>query len=120
MFSPDETTLFNYESRRVLEFPFDVIESHRGMFADSFCKWLKSNLHVFSAFVTQAKYVRNVMRRDHYSARTIGEWLRHNSAVKEHGNGWKLNNDWFPALARLSMLAYPELAGLFETREKNT
>jgi len=100
------------------QFPMNIIDKNRSMFTDDFCEWIGLNLHVFAAFVKQAKYVRSVMRRDHYSARTIGEWLRHNSEIREKGNGWKLNNNYFPALARLSMLAYKELEGLFETRER--
>lgn len=99
-------------------FPLNIVDANKSMFTEEFAEWVGQNLHVFAAFVEQARYVKKVMRRDHYSARTIGEWLRHNSAIKEKGNGWKLNNNWFPALARLSMLAYPDLAGLFETREQ--
>ena len=113
----ESVTLFSYAGHKALDFPFDVIEKNRDLFKDDFIEWLPKNLHVFSEFVVQAKYVRKVMRREHYSARTIGEWLRHNSELREAGNGWKLNNNHFPALARLSMLAYPEINGLFETRE---
>ena len=111
--------LFNYVERRCLDFPLDVVAEHGDLFTEDFKNWLPKNLHVFSAFVKQAKYVRNVMRREHYSARTIGEWLRHNSALREKGEGWKLNDHYWPGLARLSMLAYSELNGLFETRERN-
>ena len=111
-------TLFNYRGHRAYDFPFDVVEENREKFTADFMAWLPSNLHIFSEFVAQARYVKTVMRRDHYSARTIGEWLRHNSELREAGNGYKLNNDMFPGLARLAMLAYPDLGGLFETRER--
>lgn len=101
-------------------FPMNIVEANRHLFRDEFVEWLGQNLHIFAAFVKQAKYVKDVMRRDHYSSRTIGEWLRHNSNLREKGDGFKINNNAFPPLARLIMLAYPELDGLFETREKAT
>jgi len=110
MLTSDSPTLFDRQ------FPLDILDTNRGLFTDEFCEWIVEHIHIFSAFATQAKYVKGVMRRDHYSSRTIGEWLRHNSALREKGDGWKLNNDMFPDLARLCMLAYPELNGLFETR----
>lgn len=113
-----ETNLFNYSYRSSLDFPFDIIEAHKHLFTDQFTAWLKGNLHVFAEFAEQAKYVKNVMRRDHYSIRTIGEWVRHNSEIREKGNGYKLNNNSFAPISRLLMLAYPELDGLFETRER--
>ncbi len=108
--------LFNYQKMRDLGFLTDILENNQSQFSADFINWLPENMHVFSAFVKQAKYVRKVMRRDHYSARTIGEWLRHNSMVRGKGDTWKLNDHYWPGLARLSMLAYPELSGLFETR----
>lgn len=97
-------------------FPLNILDANAYMFKDGFREYIAENLHVFSAFAKQAKYVRNVMRRDHYSCRTIGEYLRHNSALKEKGSGFKLNNDQIPDISRLLMLSYPELDGLFEKR----
>ena len=99
-------------------FPMNVVDENRHIFKDEFVEWLGNNLHVFAEFAKQARYVKNVMRRDHYSSRTIGEWLRHNSNLREKGDGFKLNNNYFPPLSRLIMLAYPELDGMFEKRER--
>lgn len=93
-------TLFNYRGHRTYDFPFDVVEANREKFTDAFIALLPSNLHIFSEFVAQARYVKTVMRRDHYSARTIGEWLRHNSELREAGNGYKLNNDMFSRIGK--------------------
>lgn len=111
-----QETLFDYSRK---DFPLNIVEENKGLFTDEFAAWIEKNLHVFSAFAEQALYVKKTMRREHYSARTIGEWLRHNSSLREGGGGWKLNNDHFPSIARLVMIAYPELNGLFETRERN-
>jgi len=95
--------------------PVQIAELHADHFTHTFLAWLPENLHVFTAFEREAKRVAARGFR-HYSARTIIEVLRHNSALAETGGPWKLN-DWnTPYLARLFVLAHPEHAGLFEFR----
>ena len=84
-------------------------------FRPGFIAWLADNLHVWAAFRREANRIWNRGRR-HYSARTIGEVLRHESALSENGSEWKLNNTIFPDLARLYLLAYPRRQGFFELR----
>lgn len=86
-------------------------------FRADFIEWLSANLHIWERFEKEANaiYARN---RKHYSARTIGEYLRHETALKESPeNEWKLNDHRWPDLARLYLLLYPERAGFFELRE---
>ena len=84
-------------------------------FRADFSEWLELNWHIWRAFVDQADRVWNRGRR-HYSARTIVEVLRHESALSEFGGEFKLNGNYVPDLARLYVQRYPERAGLFETR----
>jgi hypothetical protein len=88
---------------------------HPGKFTDDFLAWLPANLHVYDAFEREAQrvYVRGFK---HYSARTIVHVLRHHSALAEVGDGWKLNNNHSPYLARLFDLLNPAMAGLWEYR----
>ena len=111
-----QETLFDYSRK---DFPLNIVEENKGLFTDEFAAWIEKNLHVFAEFAEQSLYVKRTMRREHYSIRTIGEWVRHNSEIREKGNGYKLNNNAFAPISRLLMLAYPELNGLFETRERN-
>lgn len=92
-----------------------LARDHSATFRDGFLAWLADNLHVWAAFKRHADRVWNRGRR-RYSARTIGEVLRHESTLREVGSEWKLNNVVFPDLARLYMLARPDRAGFFETR----
>ncbi len=94
-----------------------VIADNSEMFTKKFAGWLPDNFHVYDAFVLEA---HKLIERgfDHYSARTILHYLRHRSALIQHSNdGWKLNNDYSPYMARLFDLMHPHLAGLFEYRE---
>lgn len=89
---------------------------HAELFTPAFLEYLPDNLHVYEAFEREALAVAR--RRQRYSARTIVEVLRHNSALMEHGGGpWKLNDWHTPYLARLFALLHPVHATLFEFRE---
>lgn len=94
---------------------FGIARANASIFRDGFIAWLAVNAHVWIAFEREADKVWNRGRR-HYSARTIGEVLRHESALAESGSEWKLNNVVFPDLARLYALVHPDRAGLFEFR----
>lgn len=80
-------------------------------------EWLASpvNFIVWSSFVYQANLAWDKGYR-HYSARTIGESLRHHTAMSDTSTDFKLNDWIWPDLARLYMLVYPERKGFFETR----
>lgn len=95
--------------------PLLVAQQHADQFTPVFMAYLPENLHVYDAFEREAM---RVVRRGfkHYSARTIIEVLRHNSALAESGGPWKLNDHATPYLARLFALINPAFAGLFEFR----
>ena len=97
--------------------PVFYARTHAEQFTPEFLAYLPDNLHVFAAF--EAEAMRLVRRgRKHYSARTIVEVLRHNSALDEtSAEPWKLNNDMTPYLARLFVLMRPAHADLFEFRQ---
>lgn len=84
-------------------------------FLPGFAAWLCQNWHVWLAFAREANKVWDRGRK-HYSARTIIEVLRHESALSDAGVEYKLNDHNTPDLARLYRLTFPERAGLFETR----
>lgn len=94
-----------------------LLEAEAKQFRKDFPAWLHDNFHVWEAFENQADMIWARGRR-HYSARTIGEYLRHESALRETaaGTGWKLNDHYWPDLARLYMLVKPERDGFFERR----
>ena len=82
----------------------------------TFTLWLGDNLHIWDAFETEALKV--IARgHDHYSSKTIMEFLRHHSMLEEESSGqWKLNNNHTPYLSRLFAMVHPEHAGLFSYR----
>lgn len=93
-----------------------MAEMHRERFTADFMAYLPDNLHVFDAFSREARAIHRRGFR-HYSARTIVEVLRHNSALQEAGGQWKLNDHNTPYLARLFDLMNPSQAGLWEFRD---
>ncbi len=95
--------------------PVDVVHANASIFRDSFAGWLSENGHVWRRFEQEADKVWNKGRR-HYSARTIVEVLRHESALRENDPLFKLNDHNTPDMARLYRLLHPQRADLFETR----
>lgn len=95
-----------------------LARQHHEKFSDEFMDWLPKNLHVYGAFCKEALSVRQ-RGFTHYSSRTIVEFLRHHTAIKENpapGAGWKINDHNVPYLGRLFDLEHPKSAGLFEYR----
>ena len=85
-------------------------------FRKDFKEWLTENYHVWEAFEYEANAVWNRGRK-HYSARTIGEYLRHHSMIhQQNGREFKLNDHYWPDLARLYMMLHPDREGFFERR----
>lgn len=95
----------------------DAATHHADTFRTDLTEWLATpvNFAVWSSFVYQANAVWNKGIR-HYSARTIGEYLRHHSAMSDSGTDFKLNDHLWPDLARLYMLMNPQREGFFEFR----
>lgn len=79
-----------------------------------FDAWLDENMHIYYAFEEEALNVIDAGFQ-HYSARTIVEFLRHHTAIKEKGM-WKINDHATPYLARLFAKKHPIHAHLFEFR----
>ena len=92
-----------------------LVRQDRENFLPGFGGWLAENLHVWRAFEREADRVWRRGRR-HYSARTLIEYLRHESTIADTGIDWKINNNIAPDLARLYRLRYPARADLFELR----
>ncbi len=114
MFSEPQPWLTGKYKRRMEHV---AIQAHVGWFRKDFEEWFCDNYHVWLAFELEADKVWDRGRR-HYSARTIGEYLRHESALKEGPNehGWKINDHWWPDLARLYTLMHPDRSTFFERR----
>lgn len=102
-----------YHRRLVLT----VVVAHSEQFRADFMAWLADNWHIWEAFAREADRVWNRGRK-HYSARTIGEYLRHETTLHEGPNelGFKVNDHWWPDLGRLYMLMHPDRAEFFERR----
>jgi len=80
-------------------------------------QYLDENPEVFRLFEREAmRCIKKGFR--HYSARTIMEFLRHNSNLEADPlKVFKINNDLIPTLARDFMAVHPEAPdGFFEMR----
>lgn len=95
-----------------------LVRGNPAQFRNDFVDWLEQNFDsAWLPFEREASRIWKSGRR-HYSARTIAEWLRHETSVKEVPNehGFKLNNNIVPDLARLYELVHPDRDGFFERR----
>jgi hypothetical protein len=104
------------ERARTRELTLQVVDANPS-FNEEFRQYLHENFHVWERFREEADKIRATGRR-RYSARTIGEVLRHQSALREVGSQWKLNDHAWPNMSRLYMLLNPAAAAeeFFETR----
>lgn len=91
-----------------------VIELGQGL-KPTFYAWLKDNMHIWRRFVAEADKIKGTGRQ-HYSARTIGEFLRHQTSLRERGGEFKCNDHVWPDCARLYVALRPECDGFFELR----
>lgn len=79
---------------------------------------LMDNVKIFNRFLFEAHAVAD--KREHYSARTIVEVLRHNSLAHDNHEKYKISNDITPIMAYASMQMFPSLNGFFKTRAKRS
>lgn len=82
-----------------------------------FAAWLRENWTIWLRFCEEADKVRR-RGRGRYAARTIAEYIRHETALRETGGEFKLNDHFTPGMARLYMATRPDAQGFFETREQ--
>lgn len=107
------------EGRAQMPRPLFMAHMHADSFTPKFLADLPQNLHVFAAFEREAlQVIRSGWKR--YSARTIIEVLRHQSALSDVSEAFKLDDHATPGYARLFALLHPEHADLFEFRRVNT
>lgn len=95
----------------------DAIAAHPGAFITDLAHWFihNENWLIWASFEYQANAAWSANRR-RYSARTIGEYLRHHTTLTDSSADFKINDHVWPDLARLYMLVHPERDGFFETR----
>lgn len=86
------------------------------LFRVDYPNWLAGDAGwaIFRRFVEEADKIRS-KGRDHYSARTLFEVIRHETALREADDVVKINNVWAPDSARLYM-RLRQCEGFFETR----
>lgn len=111
----DQPDLFGRASTGLQE----IVAANAGQFRAGFPDWLDENQHVWARFAQEVGKIR-AMGRARYSARTIIEVLRHESALADTDATFKLNDHNTPDLARLYLLTHPDAAGFFETRVLST
>lgn len=84
-------------------------------FRIEFPEWLMENFHVFDAFEREADNIRASGLR-HWSHRTIWEYLRHETALRESGSDYKLDNNYTKCCAILYLLLHPDAGDFFSFR----
>lgn len=90
------------------------VHENRDRFRSDFPVWLAKNESVWKRFEQEANFLW-INGRRHYSARTIIEFIRHETAVRQVDGDFKINNSYVPDLARLYSVLHPERP-LFECR----
>jgi len=83
-------------------------------YRDDFHGWLTDNYWIWDRFRQEADKIRATGRK-HYGARTIAEYIRHETALREAGE-FKLNDHATPDLARLYIELEPKAEGFFTFR----
>ncbi len=94
-----------------------IIDANPDVFRSDFKLWLMGAWRVWVAFKREAIAVAAV--REHWSANTIIEYLRHQTMLRDPTDTvFKFNDRWTSSMARLFAMLHPEHASLFEFRER--
>lgn len=112
-------TAFDFAALRQVgrrQYVLRITLEQQDRFKPDFYEWLRDNLHVWEAFEIEADIHYNRGAK-HWGARTIGEYLRRETAVRSSNDGdWKVNDHRWPDLARLYLALHPDRDGFFELR----
>lgn len=92
-----------------------AIDANPRDFRPDFRHWIADNFHLYKEFERRARVVGS--RRPHYSARTIMEVIRHDTAIGQLDGRFKVNNNYTPDCARLFAHLNPGYSTLFEYRD---
>lgn len=104
--------IFEYRNRVLL-----LALENNDEFLEGFYDWLYNNFHIYEEFAKRA--IQIATKRDHYSARTIIEVMRHDSIFSENGGEFKISNNRSPDLARLFALSCPSYKDLFSYHQRS-
>jgi hypothetical protein len=92
-----------------------IIKAAPNQFRVGFNEWLMANWHLYERFESEARTV--AAHRDHYSAYTIIEYLRHETFLRDLTSGdFKLNQAWSSSVSRLFAHLNPSLENFLEFR----
>lgn len=100
------------------EYVIGMACTHDDRFKERLHVWLRNdqNFHIWRRFETEANKIWDSGRR-HYSGRTIGEFLRHETALGDTDSHYKINDHIWPELTRLYLILYPDRSGFFTLHE---
>lgn len=96
-------------------FVFALICAEQKRFRADFMGWLSANYEVFLRFEAEADRIWSAGRR-RYSQRTIWEYMRHETNVRQAEEDFKLNDHYVKDCALLYTLLHPDRDGFFEFR----
>lgn len=102
------------ESYNRAEKVLSVVYSNAREFRDDFYSWMVSNIHIYGEFEHRALAVAKF--RPRYSARSIADLMRHDTAIRSLCDEYKLNGNYVPHMARLFAMLNSAHAGLFSFR----
>jgi len=105
----------NDKTVKFSELTLNLLRENAAEFRPGFVAWVADNWGLYLQFENEALQVAKA-GREHYSARTIGEYLRHQTTVRENNSPFKLNDHTIPDMARLFALRYPNYCNLFAYR----
>lgn len=106
----------DYRDTHWIEDYVAFVQASPGDFRPDFPVWLRDNPDIWSAFYHKSVTLMEA-GRSHFSARTIIEVIRWDSAIHSQGDIYKINNNWAPDMARLFMKTVPGASDLFALRE---
>lgn len=92
----------------------EAVVKNSDQFRSDFARWLCDNFPIYEKFESHGRIMG--AKRSRYSARTIVEFIRHHTALRENDGEFKITNNVIPDMARLFSMLNPQYADLFEFR----
>ena len=107
------------ELKEVMDFNPDLFDGLNPKLIIKFKVWIPDNVHIYNEFVKETLKTPIQEGRKRYSAGRIWQGLRWDTLLTENGIqslDFKVNNNYCPYIAWLSMELEPELKGMFTKR----
>ena len=89
---------------------------------ENFIKWYPhpQNMEVINEFERHTRYVKELKKRDYFSARAILHHIRWQTLIEDTVEDYKISNDVCSSIVRVVVHLFPEFEGMFRMKGRSS